>query len=286
MKGYYYCSLDTFLNIVKRKEIYLSDPLKMNDSLEIKWYLEKLREQPEDRCLDEPFDSRIFEAMKSRSHIDFNYEELIENINSNGQRSAYICCFSKRPDILSQWRTYANDGCGVAIGFDLDKLKIADNFFVKTVKYTNEVCVRDDETDVEVVADSISIFISEEKIIDKEEQIRVFLHELITVLVEYKNPAFKEEQEVRLIYCDDLKFEKLLNRIGAINENYIKLEHDFRTISADDITEFVRMPFKEDVIREIYIGPKCRLSENDVTRILCKNNINNVSVKKSSASYR
>ena len=38
MLGYYYCSLSTFLNIIKNKQVYLSDPLKMNDSLEIKWY--------------------------------------------------------------------------------------------------------------------------------------------------------------------------------------------------------------------------------------------------------
>ena len=36
MRGYYYCSLSTFLNIIKYKQIYLSDPLKMNDTLEIK----------------------------------------------------------------------------------------------------------------------------------------------------------------------------------------------------------------------------------------------------------
>ena len=42
MIGYYYCSLKTFLNIIKNKKIYLSDPLKMNDDLEIKLYLNKL----------------------------------------------------------------------------------------------------------------------------------------------------------------------------------------------------------------------------------------------------
>ena len=47
MIGYYYCSLNTFLNILKNKEIYLSDPLKMNDNLEIKWYLERLNEEKE-----------------------------------------------------------------------------------------------------------------------------------------------------------------------------------------------------------------------------------------------
>ena len=42
MIGYYYCSVDTFLNVIKKREIYLSDPLKMNDSLEIIWFLNRL----------------------------------------------------------------------------------------------------------------------------------------------------------------------------------------------------------------------------------------------------
>ena len=45
MIGYYYCSLNTFLNIIKNKQIYLSDPLKMNDNLEIKWYLDRLNNE-------------------------------------------------------------------------------------------------------------------------------------------------------------------------------------------------------------------------------------------------
>ena len=107
MLGYYYCSLNTFLNIIKNKQIYLSDPLKMNDTLEIKWYLKNL--ENEDRLyreLDFDVAESVFENLKSYSGLDFTLEEFKEILNYKGQRSAYINCFSKEPDILSQWRAY------------------------------------------------------------------------------------------------------------------------------------------------------------------------------------
>lgn len=85
MIGYYYCSLNTFLNILKNKEIYLSDPLKMNDNLEIKWYLERLNEEKES---DEDYGT-ILQRMRMRSGVDFTCEELAKHLENKGQK-AYI----------------------------------------------------------------------------------------------------------------------------------------------------------------------------------------------------
>ena len=288
MRGYYYCSLNTFLNIIKNKQIYLSDPLKMNDTLEIKWYLEKLNN--EDRTLsglDFDVPDSIFERMKLRSHLDFTFEEFMEKLDSRGQRSVYISCFSKKPDLLSQWRAYAEDGTGVSIGFDLKKLSDATNILLKEVIYTNDVVYENKENDVLITADIIGMVISENNITKKEEQLEVFLHELIPELAKYKNPAFKEE-EVRLIYCDDLKFENMLDKYHALEgeQRPIKLDSDFRVTGNNDITEFVKLDFDPSAIKKIYIGPKCSLSENDVSNIINKIIGKKIAVKKSKASYR
>lgn len=284
MKGYYYCSLNTFLNIIKSKQIYLSDPLKMNDNLEIKWYLERLNET---KIEDDVFDN-IFEIMKLRSGIEFTLQELNDCIDSIGQNSVYICCFSKDGDRLSQWRSYADNGCGVSIGFDLDKMAVADNIFIREVVYNNDVIFGEHETDVEIVADSMGTVISEHNIKDKKKQIEVFLHELIPILAQYKNPAFIEENEVRLIYCDDLKFEKIIDKHGAFQEKWTnkELEHDFRAIGNNDITEFVKLDFDIDLVEDIYVGPKCLLSENDVINLVKKTIGKEISVSKSKSSYR
>ena len=196
MIGYYYCSLNTFLNILKNKEIYLSDPLKMNDNLEIKWYLERLNEEKES---DEDY-STILQRMRIRSGVDFTCEELAKHLENKGQKSIYISCFSKTSDLLSQWRAYADDGKGVAIGFDLDMLASADNILVREIVYTDDIVQEDCESALEIVADTMPTVLSRYEAHNREEQIDIFLHELITELAIYKNPAFREESEVRLIY--------------------------------------------------------------------------------------
>ena len=168
MIGYHYCSLDIFLNILKNKQIYLSDPLKMNDKLEIRWYLDKLNE---DGHKEDNTDS-VFERMRIRSGLEFSFDDLLNSLNSKGQRSIYISCFSQNRDLLSQWRAYANDGKGVSIGFDLNKFLIADNFWIEEINYANDLVEDDRENDVEVVADTIGTIIHENKITDKESQDR------------------------------------------------------------------------------------------------------------------
>lgn len=284
MIGYYYCSLSTFLNIIENKQIYLSDPLKMNDNLEIKWYLDKLNNEK----INSNEHESVFDMMKMRSSIDFTFEELLEILDSKGQSSIYICCFSRESDILSQWRAYAEDGRGVSIGFNLEKLKIADNFMVSEIIYTNNVVYDDIESDVERVADTIYTILSEHKITTKEEQIEVFLHELIPELAKYKNPAFREEKEIRLIYCDDMKFEKIVDRYGAFQEEWEskELKHYFRIVGSDNITEFVKLHFDPCTIEEICIGPKCSLSENDIKNIVKKLLSIEINVIESKSSYR
>ena len=289
MRRYYYCSLNTFLNIVRNRQIYLSDPLKMNDNLEIKWYLDRLNN--EKIAFDEKENSEvesIFDAMKEQSLIDFSFEKLVEILNLKGQNSVYISCFSKEPDILSQWRAYAEDGKGVSIGFNLEKLREASNFLIRDVIYTNGVVYGDIESDVECVADTIGMVIREQHITSEEEQIEVFLHELIPELVKYKNPAFSEEKEVRLIYCDNMIFEKIADSYGAFREEWKakELMHDFRVIGSDNITEFVKLDFNPDAIEEICIGPKCTLSKNDIKNIVKKLLDIDIEVSESISSYR
>lgn len=288
MIGYYYCSLSTFLNIIKNKSIYLSDPLKMNDNLEIKWYIDKLNDERNNSNDGFKASGSLYHEMTNRSCLDFTCEELMQILESKGQNSVYICCFSEESDMLSQWKGYADDGKGVSIGFNLEKLTKFDNLLFKKVIYTDSVVHDDIESGVECVADTINTVISEQNITKREEKIEVFLHELIPELVKYKNPTFAEEKEIRLIYCDDLKFEKIVNDYNAFTERLSlkSLEHDFRIIGNDNITEFVKLNFTPDIIEKICIGPKCLLNKSDVRNITKKLLGIEISTIESKCSYR
>lgn len=284
MIGYHYCSLDTFLNILRNKSIYLSDPLKMNDTAEIKWYLNRINDVSKKT---NGYDS-VLEMMRFRSGIDFCFEDLLNYLKSQGKRSIYISCFSEEPDLLSQWRAYADDGKGVSIGFDLNQLATYDNWLIEKVIYTNDIVQGNIENDVEVVADGMPTVFSEHQIIDKGKKIEIFLNELMSVLAKYKNPSFEEEKEVRLIYCEDMMFEEIIDSYGAFQNKFQtkKLKHEFRTIGGNNITEFVKLPFVSAAVKHICIGPKCLLSESDVLNIT-KSLLNETpTVTMSKSSYR
>lgn len=73
-------------------------------------------------------------------------EELIRGYIESSE-PILIACFSKNGDKLSQWRSYGQDGYGVAIGFGLDKIKLikdeGNNILVKYVIYKEERQVKE-----------------------------------------------------------------------------------------------------------------------------------------------
>ena len=89
-----------------------------------------------------------------------------------------------------------------------------------------------------------------------------------------------------------MKFENVLDKYRAFKDEWspIKLDSDFRVTGNNDITEFVKLDFDPSAIKKIYIGPKCSLSENDVSNIINKiigsKIAEKIAVKKSKASYR
>ncbi|WP_303543379.1 hypothetical protein [Sphingomonas natans] len=51
--------------------------------------------------------------------LDANFFDRVDDYLSPKQLNSHpvIACFSKRPDVLSQWRGYADDARGWSIGF-------------------------------------------------------------------------------------------------------------------------------------------------------------------------
>lgn len=304
MIAYHYCSLNAFLNILKNKQLFLSDPLKMNDSMELIWYLDKLRDEwIEFRKYELPFNFQnhkveydpeisvgsLLDLIKMYSKLEnISAEDLKNCIKKRGQDSIYIGCFSKEPDKLSQWRSYGDDGKGVSIGFDLEKLQSADNIFVQEVLYTDSVLYKKVGNDIQNVAMEVGSLCNEFKIGSEDERMQLLIHELIPEVAKYKNPTFQEENEVRLIYCEDLKYEKLLDTYGVFEEKsrFMSLDHDFRITNNNQIIEFVKLDFDIDAIKEIYIGPNCLVTRYEIMKILKNYQGNNVDVVYSKSSYR
>lgn len=181
---YHYCSVDTFYNILQTGTIRFGNPLNMNDSAEIIWLLEMVK----DFVLKRGGYNSILE--------DWN---LIENISKTLLQEMdcpYIFCLSKEKDVLSQWRSYANDGKGVAIGFNVDFIETYYSLYGAEVIY-------DREKQYDILSRKISDNIlrnlnaavkdgNRDEIYRKS---KILVFHILQDAIMCKNPAFQEEKE-------------------------------------------------------------------------------------------
>lgn len=262
---YHYCSLEAFYNIVVNKSLWLSDSYCTNDYMENKWIYRKLntiRENPINSeklaLLDEAI--RFFEI---NSYIPF------------------ISCFSEEPDLLSQWRSYAHDGEGVAIGFNTKYFNIKQH-----LPYTMSVfgdrsigiynVIYEDADQVDLLQQVVNMNMPAHDLGIKIKQFSFI----------FKNAAFREEKEWRIIHTPLILGShtdgstQILGGISACN---------FRTTQNDLIPYFI-LPFSEvkseSPISEIYIGPRSNVLSYKIETFLSLNNIMNTPIKRSRASYR
>lgn len=104
---FHYCSAASFFSIVNGASIWLSSLSQSNDSLEGKIISTSVAQLAEKDKLD----------VRTRLLIEQYIKQLEENTEALG------FCLSEDGDLLSQWRGYAQDAAGFAIGFDTDYLE-------------------------------------------------------------------------------------------------------------------------------------------------------------------
>lgn len=240
---YHYCSVDTFFNILQTGTIRFGNPLNMNDSAEIVWLLEMVK----DFVSKEGVYNSILECW-----------DLIENISKTLLQEMdcpYIFCLSKDKDVLSQWRSYANDGKGVAIGFDVD-------FIEKHYSLYGTEVIYDKEKHYEILSQKISagVLMNLNNAIENGNSDEIYRKSKILVshilqdAMMCKNPAFQEEKEYRL-YCGYKRAEE--KSISNIK---------FR-VNDCSIIPFRELCFKDieyRLINNIVVGPKSSINNRNL----------------------
>ncbi len=103
---YHYCSTPVGLAILQTRTFRLSALSAANDSLE-------------GRVL-----GRVFTRMLDETNLPTEVVDVVSVIVEGYADSTegFALCLSERGDLLSQWRAYAQDGSGVALGFSSDWL--------------------------------------------------------------------------------------------------------------------------------------------------------------------
>jgi len=272
---YHYCRAEALLEIVKHHAMWFSAYWVMNDALEREWGY-----------------SRFLQVINSlRSELN---DEFVEQVTTGIRfgiftNVAMISCYSLDADVLSQWRAYADDGRGFAIGFDPTLMKMPAKKL--RVLYDETAQVR------ELTGNVKHVFDYEESTGFKFN--REFQSHWINFgmdLVAIKHHGFREEKEIRLVHVSGLVPEKdsfKLVPMGALDSDGKRIvgpqEVRFR-VSNGLVIPYVALDYtnggKEAPIKEIILGPRNDSAESSIQIFLNAMGLQSVRVRRSTVPYR
>ena len=281
---YHYCSPSTFLKIIENKTIRFSDINMLNDAEEGRYGYEKFIESA----------NLILGDNQLPEEFDVVTKELIEKIDEYWSMSGlylanFVSCFSSDGDSLSQWRAYADDGGGFAIGFDAKELR---RLPIQMLDVLYDAKQQEREMLIAIGA------IAAENA-DKNEGLEAdwFRERVLTTAassIAFKNPAWRDESEVRCQHIVDIQIsdtEWRLKDAGGESDGQpfpgqpIQFE-----IRKGAITPFLDMPFEvsesRHPISEIVMGPKCASGIGNVRFLLGQHGFGVIPVRLAGAAYR
>lgn len=276
MTLYHYCSAAAFESIIGHKSIRLSSLSSSNDTHEGVWVDSLLRKV----CLENEFTPLETERVSGLFKDATDFWDVLG------------FCLTPNEDMLSQWRGYADDGCGFAIGFNEDALRQIDpdrgkllEVIYDPVKQHQTVLARL-QPDFEVLRQGIqSVFLdlAAKNLSSRERFASVFKGErlasgyfwmsLIDILYQLKNPAFREENETRLVAYTNRDYPACeFHRSGRKMVPY-------RTMEFSSVEPAIS-------IDEIVIGPRNPTHSDVIRAFLNKHGFNGTDITLSTATYR
>lgn len=226
---YHYTTIAGAHGIIRSRRVWLTDYRFLNDKQELKQgYTHFVAALPE--VLRTSFERAFL------WHDQFNHHCVLS--------------LSCSPKILSQWRAYANDATGLALGFSETFLNFAKIQLIPCQYETHETyaltLVEKHLPLVEAVHQARQTYPAENEFMGWIQEQRQGFYSLVKDLIALKNPAFIEEQEVRAIRC--VEYNEVLTRVaGQIIVPYVEANfwRDDEAISHMAV-----------VIPEIWLGPK------------------------------
>ncbi|MYM41807.1 DUF2971 domain-containing protein [Duganella qianjiadongensis] len=279
------------MNIVKEKKLWLSSLSAMNDTAEIKFFLNKVIQFIDDE----------FQRLKIPLKTIEAFHREIENYNF------YAVCFSSKGDDLYQWQSYGDRGQGFALGFDSTLLCRKPTYSVKLLDWeefggavpsrqkgglclTNVFYASDSE--VEKLARSMVTFVETEAQRSSSELWRDYA-KLVHILAQVtKSSYFEAEKEYRLIYAPftsnevdgGTNFEPLRERKWRNGRFGITPYFEYSSVQ-EPVYPFEYGVMKS--LKKITVGPCSKEKELDNLREFLRcNGFGDVEIEKSKVTFR
>lgn len=259
---YHFTSLDAFYNIIKSGSLYMFDIIKSNDPKEGKFALESL-----DIALNR-LQYRNKTGLNDKQWVKFRKAFLglagdFKYPNPDYWMFCTSFCEIEKENLIPLWQIYGDQGRGVAIGFDKEKLqKLSNGIKIEPIEYlSNE--------DMEQFALD---FIKKNR--DKDEdELSEAMKEFYINSFQYKREYFEFEHEIRLsaksmnlsdnMFCFEREDENL---DFLFNHNRVKSYYKLN---------ITKQNF--DSIYEVFLGPACSMSTKEMRILLnryCNRRVN------------
>ena len=231
--------MDSFLNILKDKELWLNHCRFMNDYAEHVEMLVRVRKYLQELPL---------------SGAQAEFRKVLQHLMTLVRQSPYLACFSSECDLLSQWRAYSDDGAGFAIGFSADAIKHECDDCGKAADVGIQVRqVSYDPTQVfAALCERIQDYsANQNRQLEREQTCRIGTPRNLGDGCCVQNAGFREECEWRIVMLPEV----------AIDDDYGPVEHHgvserrFR-VSVKSIVPYYVLKFPHTAITEIHLGPK------------------------------
>lgn len=281
---YHYCSVETLAAIAEHKCIRFSDVNMMNDYYET-GYAYGLFEETANEILKDA------EIQKKLPGMTESFFDQVDQVISPSQLFLHpvIACFSKSPDVLSQWRGYADDARGVAVGFPaelLGKMPVT----VLEVEYKRSVQI------AEMKAALVALYMME---IDRGatwgNEFRNDCMVLAAWSLGFKSEAFQEEQEVRLLHVLTAEFDGDRSRLVDVDETdksgAVTKGQPVRFRVADGaLIAYIDIPIPATpdgkFLPEVWVGPRNMNGPGNLLYLLGGNGVSGATLRRSTATFR
>lgn len=268
---FHYCSLASFKAILESNTIRMGQLSSMNDYMEHSWLRHIALRRISD--LKKQYPWSILAPVEENALQRF-WSALETQLRTVQHVDPYCACFSEEGDVLSQWRAYADDGQGFAIGFASEVLAGFDQAPLRQVSYD----VKQHTNLVNTLLQAGGNFAKTANQAELAEFVSDWHGGLLLPSMWSKNPKFTEEVEWRVI------FEPRADTKSDFASG-------FRTRGAE-ILHYLELPLKPQAdirpLKKIMLGPKnpARNNPSGLGLFLASLGYADIEISVSEASYR
>ena len=274
---YHYTSFSSFVNIIESGKLRMYDITKSNDPLEGKFALESLN-----KAFVE-YTSKQNNGKKYR-FLDKSLKEFEERFNPLDKTSklVFATCFCEPVHELLLWRSYGDNGRGIAIGVNSEKLETLneeDDFEFKTIDYYDDEKMQAKCFDYWIKY--IDKFYTDNKDNSPTEEMISDIEKFYYQSFFIKHDSNFDECEHRLINYGPKLSDYFLPGCGEKAEGVKALSKD------NDVIFYSELDLvKSGIVNNFVIGPQCNVTQTELRLLLRQNGIKDYSIEKSIIKMR